>query len=221
MNYETKYIFPKARARCISEHLDHRFVRDFQYPANVVTSIYFDTLNWAFYGEKLNSDYLKTKLRLRWYGMETGDDVTRCYLEQKMKIGSSRAKQRKTVEVQTTVLEQNPCRQSAIWELGEQAARDFVGLPQPLLPVAVIRYHRQRWIDPLTGSRISLDDKIQCIDVTPLLMVSILPVTLLSSVVEFKHQPLRRADPLPEATRPFVRKAAFSKYVTCLEAMIR
>ena len=41
------------------------------FPAGVVCTIYYDTLALHHLREKVNSDYLKTKLRLRWYEDQT------------------------------------------------------------------------------------------------------------------------------------------------------
>ena len=40
-------------------------------PARVVT-VYFDTPDLALLGEKIDSDYLKTKVRVRWYAPLAG-----------------------------------------------------------------------------------------------------------------------------------------------------
>ena len=55
-----------------SRHLARRRLdsvcrRDPEFPAAVVWTIYYDTPAFASLGEKINSDYLKRKIRVRWY----------------------------------------------------------------------------------------------------------------------------------------------------------
>ena len=77
------------------QHLERVCATDGQYSANIISSIYFDTVNHDFAMEKAASDYLKTKIRVRWYADSEGSgEIGKCFLEVKRKIGSTRLKQR-------------------------------------------------------------------------------------------------------------------------------
>ena len=66
-NLETKYVFHRASAPKIICWLKGRVRPDKEYPAGIISSIYYDSRGWDFLNEKINSDYLKSKVRLRWY----------------------------------------------------------------------------------------------------------------------------------------------------------
>lgn len=81
-SHELKYVFPNRRAVSILNWLKARCRSDSDYPAAVVSSIYYDTVDWRSLAEKNNSDYLKTKIRLRWYqDLFTGELSQESFLE--------------------------------------------------------------------------------------------------------------------------------------------
>ena len=65
--YETKFVLDQCAEHIVRHWLSRVALPDPHYPANVVSSIYFDTHDWRYLNEKENSDFLKTKVRLRWY----------------------------------------------------------------------------------------------------------------------------------------------------------
>ena len=76
--HETKFVLNNSAAGTIIRWLQCRCRLDDRFEAGIVSSIYYDTHKWRFLSEKINSDYLKTKIRLRWYSDidsgESGDD---------------------------------------------------------------------------------------------------------------------------------------------------
>ena len=65
-SYELKYSFQTPHANALLCWLSCRCQKDHEYNKNIVSSIYYVTANWDALAEKINSDYLKNKIRLRW-----------------------------------------------------------------------------------------------------------------------------------------------------------
>ncbi len=98
--YETKYLLENFSAPKISKWLDLRCCKDPLFPENTVSSIYYDTKDWRFLNEKINGDYLKTKVRVRWYSDLNNRNASKdSFLEIKNKAGSSREKKRLKTEI--------------------------------------------------------------------------------------------------------------------------
>jgi hypothetical protein len=64
---ELKFTMPAARAHLARRRLETLCRRDPEFPSAIVWTIYYDTPALVSLGEKLNSDYLKRKIRVRWY----------------------------------------------------------------------------------------------------------------------------------------------------------
>lgn len=65
--HELKFVFRNGFAREIVSWLEGRCLPDPEYPKGRVNSIYYDLRDHRLLDEKRNSDFLKTKVRLRWY----------------------------------------------------------------------------------------------------------------------------------------------------------
>ena len=93
--HETKFVLNNSAAGTIIRWLQCRCQLDKKFGANIVSSIYYDTHKWRFLREKINSDYLKTKIRLRWYSdIDSGQPGEDSFVEAKYRTGSRRAKVR-------------------------------------------------------------------------------------------------------------------------------
>ena len=66
-NYELKFLAPRRRAAPARRWLQATCRPDPIFPESTVYTVYYDTATLASLSEKQNSDYLKTKVRLRWY----------------------------------------------------------------------------------------------------------------------------------------------------------
>lgn len=191
---------------------------DGEFPEGVVNSIYFETPSLRSYWEKANGDNLKTKLRLRWYGLDEslGAEVP-AFLEVKGRIGGARHKRRIEVSVPRPLLldtpfEAPPLRDFILASLGR------LEIPSPLswFPACQISYSRRRYVDAMTGSRISIDWDIRAsrfnYDLFPLGR----PIALDRMVCEFKNQfgaPPRWADELALCGLAY---GSFSKFGECV-----
>lgn len=93
--YETKFVLPNANSYSLIQFLKSCCRKDRSYPEGTVSSIYYDTKDWRYISEKINSDYLKTKVRIRWYSDLDSINQFKCsFVEAKYKVGSLREKVR-------------------------------------------------------------------------------------------------------------------------------
>ena len=128
-------------------------------------SIYLEAADARSYQEKINSDFFKTKFRVRWYetkeGRPYGDaDQLPVFLEKKMKVGSKRLKRRWASSTVFNELKKNSLN-SAFHGNWYRQFSEQTGVYSVLQPLIQISYSRKRFIDPSTGVRISLDCHIK------------------------------------------------------------
>lgn len=215
MEYEQKYIFPPEYTPYIQRQLATLCLPDSQYAKNTIHSLYFDTHAWDYAMDKASSDYLKTKVRIRWYDSAADRSQNhQAFLEIKGKTGTKRSKQR--IEISVAVLDQllayrKASDSSAISSVLDDILRLNPELPTDLRPSMHIWYDRHRFYDGFSNSRISLDTAIYCQAIAKDLG-NHLDETLPHYVLEVKghHHHLPRI--LRPSVSPLVQKAAFSKY---------
>jgi hypothetical protein len=135
------------------------------------------------------------------------------FVEAKLRMGTRRAKVRARLPY--------PADEVARWDLQDPRL-----LPFPLLlreggvlhqqswqPMMLLRYRRDRFIEPLTRSRVSLDSEISGEAVNPRFVSAPDLSPLATSVLEVKGD----RDELPAALRPLLalglRKSSFSKFL--------
>lgn len=219
---ELKFVLPLARAG-IARHLLQALSRpDDRYPAAIVSTIYYDTPDLRLLFEKLDSDYLKTKVRLRWYkplGGTGGADTA--FLEVKSRVGSFRDKARMAAPLAPGWLDRADLDDPTLVDVVGRAASLGVELPGPLLPALLVRYRRHRFVEVVSGARISLDFDIEAVRGRPGLFRSGAPAFLDEAVIEVKGD----SEDLPRVLRPLahlgLRRAAFSKYAAAGLAVLR
>jgi len=228
-NRELKFVCSPWSDRSVVASLGSRCQSDQKYQLNRINSIYFDTLNWAFANEKAASDFLKTKVRIRWYEpREPGADSEKeernqfkCYLEVKRKIGSTREKAR--VPLTFAPEDLNDVLSSSS---GSAAIRREITKLAPdlgtmdLMPRILVRYLRHRYIDPVSGARIAYDSEISG---TAMSMTAAEHFTarLSQSVLEVKGKEKDLPVNLRSLNMPYLRRAAFSKYFECFCLLTR
>ena len=157
---ELKFILPPDVAHLARRRLESVCRRDPEFPAAVVWTIYYDTSALVSLGEKINSDYLKRKIRVRWYSDLDGCVSGPAFVEAKFRMGTRRSKVRARLPY--------PADEIARWDLQDPRLLSFPLLlrEQGVLhqgswqPMMLIRYRRDRFIEPLTDSRVSLDADI-------------------------------------------------------------
>ena len=80
---------PRAASHLARRRLDSLCRRDPEFPAAVVWTIYYDTPALVSLGEKINSDYLKRKIRVRWYSDLEGRVSGPAFVEAKLRLGTA------------------------------------------------------------------------------------------------------------------------------------
>lgn len=212
---EQKYVFPNARSRVIRAWLDVRCRPDPEFSAGRIFSIYFDTPEGHLLDEKVNSDYRKTKVRLRWYGdWGTGAPAGAVYFEVKQRTGSSRRKHRQRLDRPAAEFAEMPLADPRLLAVNELAAQAGFRFAAPLRPVVRLEYLRRRYLEPATGTRICLDHDIRATQGWAGPGAS---APLAEGVFEVKGP----AEQLPDALQPLIglgcRRQSFSKFQRCLE----
>jgi hypothetical protein len=201
--YEIKFTGLARRADEMEALLRAHCPPDGAHPENVVHSVYYDTHGLAAYGEKADGQYVKTKLRLRWYEPFGGA----AWLEIKAKRGSLGAKHRKRIACSAP-----PPRDSAALA---QVAREHLGVA--LQPTIWLAYRRLRFVAPDGSARVSLDRDIRVVWASPALPRRERPGALATFVVEVKGDAPEPSASLLGLVGRCARRGAFSKYAACVD----
>jgi hypothetical protein len=214
--HEIKLLLPAVRAPLALGLLAALCRRDGEHPESQVISLYFDTPDLAGYREKRASEYLKTKWRLRWYRVE-GAIVEPAFVERKDRVGTRRRKRRAGAPVAARFLDRLPLAAMRAQELLSPLL-DAGELPPASLQACLrLEYRRRRFLEPLSGARISFDTEIRAGAVHPYRGALRDPRPLAVAVLEVKG-PLAR---LPRLLEPITalggRRSSFSKYAAVLE----
>lgn len=220
-SFEHKFLFSRCNHAFILSFLKNSLAPDPAFNCGRVSSIYYDTPTLDLYHEKRASTFLKTKVRLRWYGDAARvEGQVHCYLEVKTKTGGTRQKRRVSVQVPAKLLAKK-----------DISAREFADMPQllptighnfegALVPVLMVQYERQRFVDPYTGMRIAVDTDICCPAVNRRFVPGLPPAYVPACVLELKGSE-RELPPWFMQLRHHVRKDAFSKYAACFEHLLQ
>ena len=214
--HESKFVLPNVRAEQVRSWLNHKFLPDPDFAEGRISSIYFDTNDFRLLAEKLASDYLKTKIRLRWYSSLQEDMIfPSVFLEIKNKIGSARQKKRLVLGVASDWIISHGLEDAGYLSFNHEVAKQGGGIGQPLYPVMQISYRRSRFIDPLSGARLALDCDIHVSRINRRLISDFKPTSLPVAVFECKEKTGILPDWLHQVNAFGGRKGAFSKYSEC------
>jgi hypothetical protein len=200
-----KYLVPVGRMPFVERWLAAICRPDAQHRGSLVWTVYYDTQERRSLREKLNSDYLKTKIRVRWYA--SGADA---FLELKRRVGDRRDKARITLPGAAPALAERPL-DDAVWQdLLQRFGAGGVLIEGLWRPVLSLVYRRLRFVDRTSGARVSCDSAIRAAAVAR--RIAFQPAPLPVGVIEVKG----RSDELPTSLAPIVRfggrAASFSKY---------
>ena len=218
MEYEVKFACDRWQVDYIGRQLARHCLDDTEFDTPCINSIYFDTPDWRFAMDKASSDYLKTKIRVRWYSsLEDRAQAEPRFLEIKHKIGSRRRKHRlKLPELYYDFSADHYTSEQLLVITGRIAELEPSLAGVKLVPALYVSYHRRRFIEPYSDTRIALDSQIRGRAMAITSQMGKLPVELDQAVLEVKGQ----EEALPQALRHslsgLVRKDAFSKYYRCV-----
>lgn len=215
-DYELKFVGDRWRRAAALRWLRLACRPDPAFPEGVVLTVYYDTPGLDCLQEKRNSDYLKTKLRLRWY--RVGDrPPDRAFLEVKSRLGARREKGRIELPFRAAWAGPGALDADALRRLPRLARAAGILAPDRYRPVLLVRYRRHRFVEPRTGLRASLDSDIRPAAVARTVGLTPHPAPLPVTVFECKGP----RDHLPESLRILptlgFRKASFSKYAACYD----
>ncbi len=217
-NHELKFTVSNNRVHSVIKWLDTFCISDSKFPIGKVSSIYYDTKNWKFLNEKINSDYLKTKIRIRWYyDILNGRYYDQSFIEAKFKIGNQRKKVRLETKLTGKDLSELQLNDLQLLRLPFLLYEDGVIVEEKIYPAFQIRYTRMRYIEPYTRSRICFDYNISAPRVNSFMMTVNTPFTLNTAVFEIKG----KENVLPFSLYPLTamgcKKSSFSKYSMCYD----
>ncbi len=220
--YETKFVFTNSISYQLIQWLKSACEKDALYPESTVSSIYYDTKDWKYISEKINSDFLKTKVRIRWYSdIDDKVQLDYSYVEAKFKIGSQREKVRIRTPYTGKWLNSTDLENSTLLHIPNLLGSNGVRIKRNLHPVFQITYKRLRFIDTYSGSRICMDYDISAPRVNGYMMSRMNPFKLNMAVFELKG----KVQELPVSLKPLIffgcRKASFSKYQACYQKIMQ
>ncbi len=218
---ELKFALPQGRAPLVRSWLERICRPDPQFPAAFVWTIYYDTPALISLREKLNSDYLKRKIRVRWYSTLHGDVTGPAFVEAKFRTGTRRSKVRQQLPFPAAEIAGMDLADRRLHMLPELLRRHGVlghGAWQPLM---LVRYRRDRYIEPASRSRISLDSDISAAAVN----AAMIPTGDLSPLGVAVLEAKGAGDELPRALHGLlglgIRKRSFSKFLAVYAHMTR
>lgn len=215
--HEIKYVMPAASAGPAEAWLNATCRPERAYPPAWVCSVYFDHPGADLLDEKINSDYLKTKVRVRWYEPLAGPAGGPAFLEIKQRAGTTRDKRRLALGTPAAEVSGWPLHDPRWLVLIAAAAARIGG---PLAPVLRMRYLRARFFDGLSGTRMALDRHLAVTAAHPALRPRPLPADLPWAVVEWKGSCPEISSGLRGLTRFGARRQSFSKYLAGMLAAL-
>jgi len=216
--HELKFVLPEARAASALAWMQRVCRRDPSHPVSTVSTVYYDTPRLTRLDEKLNSDYLKTKIRLRWYDAP-GVSAGGVHLEVKERIGALRRKVREPVDLNAGDLALLPLHSPVFHDVLVRL-RPLGFDPAALRPVFLIRYERHRFIDA-TGARASLDRNLRIVRVNAQAVPRVAPLPVGTAVVEIKGREEQLPRGLEGLLRLGLRQTSFSKFAVCYLELMR
>ena len=222
LEVELKYLVPRANDAFVLHWLEGVTVPERAWPPALVVTTYFDSAALDLLDEKVNSDYLKAKVRVRWYAPLGGGPATSpAFVEVKSREGATRGKHRVVADADARELEKEPMA-APIWSrLVSGLRRTVPSLPPDLAPVMRLAYARFRFVDA-AGARISVDTGIVVKEVNPRRLHATARADALPwAVFEYKGQGLDLPAHLGPVARFGARRSAFSKYLACYEHVTR
>jgi hypothetical protein len=218
---ELKFTIPESRAHIARSWLEGTCRPDPKFPSALVWTVYYDTPALDSLGEKINSDYLKRKIRVRWYSDTSGRVTGPAFVEAKLRVGNRRFKVRERVPTGAEELSHCDLQDAKLRNLPLLLRQHGILDQESWIPLMLLRYRRDRFLEAISRSRISLDTEIAAVAVNRRILSTIDPSPLGIAVLEVKGA----SDRLPPALQRMLalgfRKRAFSKFLAVYLHMTR
>lgn len=211
---EIKFHVPNQQSIAFKDWLDFAFEKHPTHAACTICSIYFDTPNGTSLSEKVESDYHKSKFRLRWYcDLDENPLPVPSFLEVKKKQGSARIKHRVKLPLSGADLMQMPIQSAELVDLFREYFPVAITTAPPLLrPVLELRYVRHRYTHLVYPDAFCFDTNIRSVRTHPRLLPLTQGQPLSHGVFEQKGS---NVDPLPvlrALPRFDIKRQSISKY---------
>jgi hypothetical protein len=215
---EIKFLVPTARSASLRAWLNSVSAPQRAYPPALVCTTYFDTPRLSLLGEKIDSDYLKTKVRIRWYASLAGNaHGSPVFAEVKYRVGGRRDKLRVRIEADPLVLARTPLGVPEWTRVLDRLRIQAPMVPARLEPMLSLRYARYRYLDAATAGRLTVDENITLTALNPMRLPGRTPVRLRLSVFEYKGPEADLPRHLAPAIRFGARRGSCSKYLACYQ----
>lgn len=218
-DFETKYIAANCHAEKLKVWLGLNFDIDPEFPEAIISSIYFDTFDLFHMREKVESDHIKSKFRIRWYeNIKTSEHSEICFLEFKHKVGERRFKKR---IMKDNRLSDEKLNSEAFYEYLTELRMFDERILKATFPVFQLSYTRKRFIVPNTKIRLCIDSDIHIKKINEnILKKSFKPKKLSNCVFELKGETAVLPDKLNHLENFGFKKDSFSKYEQCYRELI-
>ncbi len=219
--FERKFFVSPSKEAFTRSMLAHISLPDGKYPKSRINSLYFDTYDLDMYRKSDDGNYERFKIRIRWYdnASEQKGDVP-VYLELKAKRGFASRKNRrkflvpaerlKNVNENNTIIDRNIIVRT-LAEFGYFS-------DDSIQPVILIAYDRFRYVELMTGTRMSLDWNINSTLMNRELGIGQPGLVLDGSIIEIKGPSMD----IPLTVQPLgftdIDWTRFSKYASCIES---
>jgi hypothetical protein len=221
MENEIKYTVSNHKSQQVIQWLSSRCKADKSYHTQTVSSIYYDTLGWKSLNEKVNSDYLKTKVRLRWYSdIAYRHHSESSFAEAKFRIGTKRDKVRIPTPYSGTRIANTALHDAMFSKIPSLLESNNIILRENYFPAYQISYKRIRYKEPLTGATICFDYDIWVSRANSFMLPHRFPLTLQTAVLELKGDVNEMPAPLLGLVQLGCRKESFSKYYGCYKKIV-
>lgn len=220
---ERKFYLPPAKVDLAYGLLRHTCLMDREYASEQINSLYFDTPELDQHERSCSGDFRKDKIRIRWYGRDEDlDGMRTIFLELKSREGFSSTKQRLEMQVPAEDLDMKHLGDGIVpRSLLSDTLASFGYFPNdPLLPVVKISYWRQRFVEVMTGQRVSLDSHIR----STMIMIAAgwcngeSELELPGAVIEIKGQDVELPVTLRRMRLLDLDWGRFSKYSSCIDS---
>ncbi len=203
--------------------LRHLCLPDPVFPVGVVNSLYYDTLPLHSYEEKRAGDFIKTKVRLRWYDVAeaAADGTCVAFLEVKRRVGRGRRKWRKKLNLDWDWISKSPVDDEGFCDVLAEAREAMSGaFPTDLHPAAVISYTRYRFLCPETMARVCIDMNVATGRVSNRYLPFRGQARLSDIVLEIKDTSRDVPRWVERLYRLGFRQRSFSKYGECIARLM-
>jgi hypothetical protein len=218
--FERKFFVSPDKTDYVRSLMNHICLPDGKYPKGTINSLYFDTPDLEHYQKSDDGDYERHKIRVRWYDKPAAEGQVPVYLELKSKKGFASNKKRRKFLVPAEKLSRFRCGDTILNNnIILQTLAEFNYFSEaPLLPVIMISYERLRFVEILTGIRMSFDWLIRSSMTGSISGQSHSTLTLKGAIIEIKGPKAEIPLSLRALHNTCIDWSRFSKYAGCIES---